>query len=266
MYTARPSTSLHTTASPAMDVAQLFPATVRVRAVVDQATQPANSGFFYLYAGRLFLVTNRHILVAPAGQSRRDTLRITLHTNADDLTRYEELRLPLYDQSGKARWLEHPGAQHGVDVAALLVDRAKMAARFFVRAFRQVDHVPAGRHIHIGATLTVVGFPDGLYDTRRNMPVAQPAGMASMYPAAFGGRKVAVVDGPRLPRGTSGGPVLAEMEEDGRRYHLVGVYSTADPGGVWPGAHPSGLGWVWFASLIPEILEQSGRPDGHSAW
>jgi hypothetical protein len=236
-----------------MPIAQLFPAVVRVRAVADGAAQPGNTGFFYLHAGRLYLVTNQHVLQAPDDRSHRDGLCITLHTDAADLTQHEELTLPLYDAAGRPRWLECD--EQSGDIAALLLDRTQIGLRFVVRAFRERDHIEQDRHIRIGEKVVVVGFPDGLYDTRRSLPVAQPAVMASVYPASFAGRRVAAVDGPRLPRGASGSPVLLETGDDSHRYHLIGVYSTIDPAGVWTGARPSGLGWVWFASLIPQVLK-----------
>lgn len=239
-----------------MAIAQLFPAVVRLRAVADGAEQPGDTGFLYLHRGRLYLITNLHVLQTPHGRNRHDALHITLHTDAADLTQHAELTLQLYDEAGRPRWLQQPGAEKDGDVVALVLDRALIASRFVVRAFRERDHVNRSRHIRIGETVVVVGFPDGLYDTRRNLPVAQPAVMASMYPAAFAGRRVAALDGPRLPRGASGSPVLLEPGEGTRRYQLIGVYSTTDPASVGASTEPSGLGSVWFASLIPEILER----------
>lgn len=237
-----------------MAIRQLFPAVVRVQAVGDGAAQAGDTGFFYLHAGRLYLVTNRHVVEGPEGGSLRRALHITLHTDPADLTRHATLTLSLYDAAGQPCWRHPTGVTDSADIAAILLDRRQMASRFVVRAFRERDHLAPERYVRIGEAVSVVGFPDGVYDTRRNLPVAQPAVMASVYPATFAGRRVAALDGPRLPHGASGSPVLLETGDRRPRYRLIGVYSTADPAGLGTDAQPSGLGWVWFAALIPKII------------
>ncbi|RYF65277.1 MAG: serine protease, partial [Comamonadaceae bacterium] len=142
------------------------------------------SGFLFERDGRLFLVTNRHVLLDPPANHHPDRIEIVLHTDAVDLTRTGVLSAPLYRQ-GKSRWKQGEDSGGAIDVAALELDRASLPPGAVLRPFT-LDHLQDSLdEIGIGQPLLVVGFPLGFYDTVHNLPVARQAAVASAFGVRF---------------------------------------------------------------------------------
>lgn len=221
------------------------------------------SGFFYELLGELYFITNRHVVIDQ--NHTPEQLRLCLHTNKNDLTKNRIFPLNLYD-NGKRKWLEHPRLNEKIDVVALPIDRDEISG-FHVIPFNKHDLLNPRRYLHLGEDLLVVGYPEGERDTIHNAPIVRTAAIATLYGQPFLGKQGFLIDS-RLHDGTSGSPVLtkpttiirytdgrAELVQDRRRSfekYLIGIHSEK-----LDLRYPElDLSFVWFASLIPEIINQ----------
>lgn len=254
-----------------MAIADLVARVAPVFSFKGGSQQASASGFFYIHADELYFITNRHVVVKEEDDYFPDELRLRPHTDPNNIRQNGVLSLQLYDDVGEPLWLEHPIGQREVDVVALPLDEAQVTSSFFIRVFTTANHIPADVEISVGEDVLVVGYPLGFHDTLHNLPIFRNAIMASVYPVPFEGKPVILIDS-RLHRGTSGSPVLTKPAQMIRRSDgstsilgqpasfLVGVHSaTIDVLDRDPDQdEPLGLNVVWFASLIPDIVEQRG--------
>lgn len=206
------------------------------------------TGFFFENGGRLFLVTNRHVVRIEDDHVFPNKLRIRLHTNLQDLTENEDYDVALY-RNNKSVWKETPG----VDLVAIEVPKADMT-RFVLIALSPRFLPPDDLVISAGDEVMVVGYPLGFSDTVNNYPVVRTGAVASRYLTPFQGKPFFVVDA-RLHPGTSGSPVLTIPRDIARRsgatevgtYHFffLGVNS-GEFGGL-------GLNAIWYAKEVVEL-------------
>lgn len=252
-----------------MPISDLVATVAPVCCIREGSQQATASGFFYVHADRLYFITNRHVVIKEEDNYFPDELQLRLHTNPKDIRQNEILSLRLYDNRDRPQWLEHPTGGKEIDVVAIPVDSKQVKPRFFIKEFSSKDHIPQDVDIPIGEDVLVVGYPIGFHDTLHNLPILRKAIMASVYPVPFEGKPIILIDS-RLHRGTSGSPVLTKETNMIRHTNgstailagavsfLVGVHSaTVDVLGRDPRRdEPLGLNVVWFASLIPEIIEQ----------
>lgn len=252
-----------------MAISELVATVTQVRCYHGRRELGCASGFFYVRDDRLFLITNRHVTIDEEKDHFPDELRLRLHTDPNDIRVNDELRVSLYDTESNAVWLEHPVGQRHFDVVALPLDTEYVRSRFFVKAFSVSDHIPDNVDIAVGEDVLVTGYPLGFHDELHNLPIVRNAILASVYPVPFEGHPIVLIDS-RLHSGTSGSPVLTKATNilrytDGSTRvlnrsvsFLVGVHSATfdipdrDP----EKDEPLGLNVVWFASLIPEIINQ----------
>jgi hypothetical protein len=217
----------------------------------------AATGFFFQRGERLFLVTSRHVLLDDASGHRPDRIELILHGDEVDLTRWAVLKLPLY-RDGLAQWREGRDSAGPVDVAALELDRAAMPRPLALRAFTP-DHLQRDlSQIGIGASLLVVGFPLGFYDTVYQLPVARQATVASAFGVRFQGHGYFLTDA-RTHRGTSGAPVVMRNPQGDPRlpWTLLGVHSARlDMRTREEGIDESlGLNCTWYADIVLTLTE-----------
>jgi S1-C subfamily serine protease len=254
-----------------MPISELTATVTHVRCFKKGKQRGVASGFFYVHADNLYLITNRHVVIKEEDDYFPDELRMRLHTNPNDIRQNDDYSIALYDNQ-KPLWLEHPVGRRHIDVIAFPLDTSQIKLRFFVIAYSASDHIPQNVDISIGEDVLVVGYPLGFHDTLHNLPIVRNAVLASVYPVPFQGNPILLIDA-RLHRGTSGSPVLTKPTSilhhtDGSTdmlnktvTFLVGVHSaTFDIEGRDPEQdEPLGLNAVWFASLIPEIITQSSN-------
>ena len=213
------------------------------------------SGFFFERRERLYLVTSRHVLIDQPSNHRPSRLSITLHLDAQDLTRCTDFSMLLY-ANGTAVW--HQGRDGGgeIDVAVLEIDRAALPAGAVVFAFTP-EHLP-GRFdsVPIDAALCIAGFPLGFGDTVHRLPVLRHAALASPFGVRFQGRGFFLTDA-RTHRGTSGAPVVTRHPRLAREgaplpWQLLGVHSARmDMGNRDRVLDESlGLNCAWYADIL----------------
>jgi hypothetical protein len=186
------------------------------------------TGFFFERAGRLFLVTSRHVVLdAPHGH-RPDRLEIELHVALENIARTTGFSIPLY-RAGKPAWREAQDGAGAIDVATVELERAALPATLVLRAFTPAHLVERLEQVEVGTSVLIVGFPLGFHDTLHRLPVARQAVIASAFGMRFQGQGYFLTDA-RLHRGASGAPVVARAgDDDGRAalpWLLLGIHAT----------------------------------------
>ena len=230
-----------------------------------QGGQPVGTatGFFYTHGGQLYLVTNRHVVADDAGKIRPDALRITIHTDARDVRKTVDIDVPLY-RDGKPRWRPQRARESQADIAIVELDQRVFREGVVLTSLSKDDFLPEGCPISPGESLMVIGYPRGLHDEVHQLPIVRNATASSAYGIPFQGAPFFLVDADLHP-GMSGSPVLTKPARelhaacnaggpDTRRSYFLGVHSARVNVNVRGGRESLGLGTVWYARLIEEIL------------
>lgn len=226
------------------------------------------SGFFYLSGDRLFFVTNRHVVIDEGKKIYPDELVLSLHTDPDDISKSSEYAVAL-SRNGKPTYLVHPKyPQTPIDIAVLPVSSVGFAERFVIKALSKEAVLPDDLLLSPGEDAMVIGYPLGVSDTVNNLPVIRGALLASAPNVFFQGLPCFLIDA-NLHPGTSGSPVMTRPRNDwptkggkgikfmtGTPMYFLGVHSATLSVGSGSSSTPLGLGQVWHASLIEEIIAQ----------
>lgn len=223
------------------------------------------TGFFYQHAEGSYLVTNKHVVIDEKNDFFPDQLLLRLHTSKANLLQNEDYMISLYNKDGSQVWLEHPNKNNKIDVVAIPLNYDEISKKFWTSAFSIERHLPPDAEVAIGEDLLVLGYPLGVHDTVNNLPIIRNATAASLYSRPFEENPCILIDA-RLHSGSSGSPVLTKpntlriingewVMQASPDPFLVGIYS-----GTIPKRDPEiddhlGLGVVWLAHLIPEIIQ-----------
>ena len=214
--------------NPASDlpVEPLLLTSARISTFDGARSLTAASGFFFLRGERLFLITNRHVLLDPASEHRPNRIELSLHQRGGDLRLRNTLSLWLYEQ-GLAQWRQASDSGGEVDVAALEIPLDAIPAGSAWRAFEPRHLWQPGDTVRVGEALLVVGFPLGFYDTLHNLPVVRGAVLGSAFGVRFQGQGCFITDAP-LHRGSSGAPVLRHRADadDDLPWQVLGVHAS----------------------------------------
>ena len=226
------------------------------------------SGFFYQKEDKIYLVTNRHVVLDKKNEKKTlkpDLLRLRLHTNPTDITQNADFDVPLYNNGAK-RWHDHKDySSMGVDVAVVEIDQEQLKKGHFIRALSAANFFPKNFRMEPGEDVMVIGFPRGVSDSKHNLPLMRNAMIASAYGVHFEGRPFFFIDS-NLHPGTSGSPVLTKPKNvwpddkgntnllTGSPIYFLGVHS-ATASYKPAGDEPLGLAFVWYASVIEQIIE-----------
>ncbi len=237
------------------------------------------SGFFYkLKKDKLHFITNRHVVIDVAKGHQPDELSLELHVDRNNL--YKKglpYRIALYEGKNGQTWIEHPqnkdvkNPTKMIDFVAIPIDEKEIISKYYFEPFefRGYDETS---NLSSWDNLIVIGFPEGYYDSKANLPIIRSANLASASFVPFNKEPKRLIDA-RLHKGTSGSPVLkpyyctlASVEDadpvmlenalgTARCFmstSLVGIHS-----GEFEGNKPElGLHNVWLAGLIPDIITQ----------
>jgi S1-C subfamily serine protease len=214
----------------------------------------------------IYLVTNRHVVVDETRGLKADALRIRLHTNSQDLTKNVDRELPLY-QNGKQKWYVHKDyPKVPIDIAVIELSQEQIKDGQ-IKALSQKNFFPDRLLISPGEDVMVMGFPRGLSDSKHNLPLIRNALISSAYGVNFEGLPTFLVDA-NLHPGMSGSPVMTKpknvwaTKQGGTSMvnnpvaHLLGVFSATLSINISPTEQEAlGLGQVWYAELIEQIID-----------
>jgi hypothetical protein len=266
----------------AVDYQSLMTTPVWLFAGARQVSQ--GTGFFYGNmrpdgtADAVFLVTNYHVVTGHAplspGARQGDRIRIALHQDADDLERFTEYELPLYDVHDEPVWT---GSEAYPNADVVLVPLPAKVLPLYV--FTE-EHTRSDIRIRAASAATLLGYPYGFFDRRHLLPIWKTGHVASEPDVDFEGEPTFLVDVSAFP-GMSGSPVLAvatgiyESEDgtmrSGRIRRLMGIFSSmpvihrpivTNAPSADPAQRPMTtdvslqLGYVWKSALIADIARR----------
>ncbi|MFD0893421.1 trypsin-like peptidase domain-containing protein [Luteolibacter ambystomatis] len=210
-------------------VESLLLAVTRVTTATSLGPLTNATGFFYEVRGRLFLVTNRHVVVDETSGHSPEHLEIELHIDPANVAAVTGYIIPLYLE-GVPQWRETVDTVGIVDVVAIELERDKLPKQLLYQAFTPASLVKNLDQIEIGTAAMVAGFPLGFHDTFHHLPIARRAMIASSFGIRFQGNGYFLTDA-RMHRGTSGAPVVLRKpgRVSGRKslpWWLLGIHAS----------------------------------------
>ena len=187
------------------------------------------TGFFFERDGRLFVVTNRHVVHDEPSGHYPDRIEIELHVDTQNLGETVQFSIPLY-KDGKSLWREGLDSAGAIDVVALELEREALPGKLLMQAFTPANLVSKLDQVEMGSSVLIVGFPLGVHDTLHRLPVARQSVIASAFGIRFQGKGYFLTDA-RMHRGTSGAPVVARTTATGGGrsefpWMLLGVHAS----------------------------------------
>ena len=238
----------------------LLIATTRVATCSQQSQLTNASGFFFERDGRLYLVTSRHVVCDEPKRHFPDRIELELHINGENIAECTGFSIPLY-RDGRGIWRQGRDHSGEVDVAVIEIDRCALPASAVYRAFTPAHLARPSDLVEIGASVLLVGFPLGFYDTLHRLPVARQAVIASSFGLRFQGEGYFLTDA-RTHRGTSGAPVVMRITDPARiagdlPWMVLGVHgsrldmSTRDT----DLDEALGLNCAWYADILLSLTE-----------
>ncbi len=254
-----------------VELNKLVSTTTNIIAMADRTQLSTATGFLYYGCDELVLVTNRHVVIKEGKSFFPDRLIVRMHIDEVDLSKNENFTIPLYDEAGKPRWLEHPKKlDHPellknemldtfIDVVCVKID--KNSKLFNVEKTSNIklaskDQLSPSIHPAWIDRVVSVGYPLGYYDNIHNLPMLKTGFMASPYGVLHRGAPLFLVDSVAKP-GVSGSPVFTEQMLYYR--HSDGSMKKFDePQQFFLGILSASLidmSVVWYAYLIDEILK-----------
>ncbi|MEJ6022666.1 S1 family peptidase [Ramlibacter sp. PS4R-6] len=233
----------------------------RVSTFRGRQSLTAATAFFFARGERLFAVTSRHVLHDEVTGHFPDRIELVLHTDETNLTRRVVFSILLY-RDGSAIWRQGRDSAGPVDIAVIEIDRANLPQGVVLRAF-EPRHIQAPTpEVEVGASLRVVGFPLGFYDTLHHLPVVRHAIIASAFGVRFQGQGYFLTDG-RMHRGSSGAPVVMRCEGDEAEmpWRLLGVHAARLDMGDRDLVRDEtlGLNCTWYADILMALTDD-GAP------
>ena len=244
-------------------IESLLLTTARVSTFFGSQALTIASGFFFRRDGRLYLITNRHVLIDALVGHLPDRIEIELHTDADNLTQAIALSVWLY-RDGRAIWHQGSDGAGDIDVAAIELDPQALPPADVLRAFTPAHLQLRLQEVHVGTPLLVVGFPLGFHDTLHHLPVVRQAVIASSFGLRFQGQGYFLTDA-RTHHGTSGAPVVMrdDSADDGLPWRLLGVHSARLDmvGGSNLIEESLGLNCAWYADILLTLTTDGGEDE-----
>ena len=243
-------------------IESLLLTTARVSTFFGIQALTVATGFFFQRDERLYLVTNRHVLIDRLTGHLPDRIEIEVHTNATNLAHAAAISVLLY-RDGQAIWRQGRDSAGDIDVAAIELDRGAMRAGVMLRAFAPAHLQHRLQEVKVGTPLLVVGFPLGFHDTLHHLPVVRQAVIASSFGLRFQGQGYFMTDA-RAHRGTSGAPVVMHDDAGDPQlpWKLLGVHSARMEirGQGFPVEEPLGLNCAWYADILLTLTAE-GAPE-----
>lgn len=224
---------------------QLFYITVRIVAdTADPAKKSVGTGFFINYAlnksGQIYLVTNKHVVakiddVTGKVVGKIDNAHFEFIKGENGKPKLGEtikIQIPNLTDSFKL----HPDT--AVDIAICNISPILnhitnvMKKEVFIRAL-PADMIPTSFDIFDAIEdVLFVGYPNGIYDQKNNLPIIRKGITASPVSVNFNGQNEFLIDAQVYP-GSSGSPVIIKEQSlrggkltlGPEKHHLVGLIS-----------------------------------------
>jgi hypothetical protein len=190
---------------------QLAHSTVRIECDLPDGSLSVGTGFFYALnetgkTNTLVIITNKHVVNA----SIKGRFVMTFKDAGGNLFMGRHRIFQLHDFA--SLWKQHPDSS--VDLCAMPIGPLLcMAGQQGVELFyKNLDRsfLPSKDDIEkmLGnEEVTMVGYPNGLWDAVNNLPIFRRGIIATSYKADWNGKKEFLIDAACFP-GSSGSPVL----------------------------------------------------------
>ena len=215
------------------------------------------TGFFFEYEKRIFLVTNRHVVVKEEEEFYPDTLIVRIHASKTNVDPIRDVVLSLYNASGSPLWFEHH--IKAFDLVALEIGDL-LKETDMVTCWKPVNLLKLDARVEVGSEVFVIGYPMGLFEPELYLPILRSGILATTYGLGFNELPICLIDA-NLHPGTSGSPVLVRpsavqggvtIPPSDLHSYLLGVNS----GSYSVGGVAIGLNAVWYGNLILDIMSQ----------
>ena len=243
-------------------IESLLLAVTRVSTMLGERQLTNATGFFFEREGRLYLVTNRHVVFDEPDSHYPDRIEIELHVERENVARTVQFSIPLY-RDGKSVWHEGLDSAGAIDVIALQLEKKALPEKMLIHAFMPAHLVERLDKVELGASVLIVGFPLGVHDTLHRLPVARQSVIASAFGIRFQGKGYFLTDA-RLHRGMSGAPVVAREAEPraGRAelsWLLLGVHATRLDVTNRDASQDESLdlNCAWYADILMTLTQKS---------
>jgi hypothetical protein len=183
--------------------------TVRLECTRADGTGSTGTGFFFSFQVDEtqtipLIVTNKHVI----SQSIQGTFVLTMKGPDGEPGAYQSVRL----QDFEARWIQHPDPS--VDLAVFPIAPLLNSAR---QGGEEVFFVPLGEDLipsvevmsGLGGIedITMIGYPNGIWDSRNNLPIVRQGITATNPKKDYNGLPYFLIDCACFP-GSSGSPVM----------------------------------------------------------
>lgn len=229
----------------------------------DGTTIASATGFLVKRAGRVFLITNRHVVRG----RHQDTDEVldwkhgaipncirVLYLTESQYNIWGELFVSLFDENDEPLWHEHPRHMGNVDVVALPLPKLDGQDILGYDPW-----APPVALIDPCERLSIVGFPLGII-SYTTLGVWVQGFVATQTQVNHGGLPCFLIDS-RTRRGQSGSPVIF-YSGTGNYTSIMGMKtmssgSVCDFVGVYSGriSDDSDLGTVWKAEVVRDIVD-----------
>ena len=229
-----------------------------------------------------WLITNRHVLIPDDNIPNTLSFRLRQQSDGGALDWYGiEVPVPALLERAKLH------ADPNVDVVAIdVTEELHTAVRNGVpitySAVGELDFAGVNKiDATVASDVIVVGYPKGYYDEVNNFPIVKAGIVASRWGLKFKGMDAFIIDAKLFP-GSSGSIVLTKPSDmvvqsgqmfaaKEKQFAFLGVYSgepyelskvpiETDDGILFPKEY-FGIGLVWYAALIPEIISNGKTLD-----
>lgn len=251
----------------------------------------SGSGFLVRRDDSFYLITNAHILSGRTADNQRmpgvesfpSFARITFPgPGRMALDESFEVTVPMFDETNRANWLQHPHEGRAIDVVALPLSIETQLGTFEIETDGQArtgepdsgGKTRARVRTSVGQHVFVVGYPLNLNGGAPNLSIWVGATIATEPAINHDGKPRFMIDG-ATRRGLSGAPVYAHwpigvgVPFDDPEFDLGTAIFTGPTTvllGVYSGriSEDSDLGFVWKSKLISEIIDGGvrGNPVG----
>jgi len=199
------------------------------------------------------MITNRHVIIDEDKEIYGDSVRFYVHLNKEKPDDVKYLTVRLYDEDKQPLWLEHTSnaKKSIVDVVAIPIHDEIIEYNDSIEFWSEGNQPRDGvEYLNSFINLSYIGYPLGFFDEINKLPLKRSGTPSSVYGIDFRNKPRFLLD-VISHSGASGSPVYLPIGSDIRAGDLVGVLSGSHPG--------TGLVYVWYSSLIPEIIDADSK-------